>query len=398
MEAARFADSPVGHLVPVRGTDGRNGESYDHVGFVPDPLGDEPTLSGVTWRAVSAAGYALGRLNQAAQQVPSPTLLRRPTLRREAQSTSALEGTFAPLDEVLAADVLADTSWSTQLREVLNYVDMAEAAFGWLAEGRRLTVSMLCELQRLLVEATPMETDQSGQVRQIQVAIGSGGGSIAEARFVPQPPGLDLEVGLQDLVTWINASVPGRRDPVVATALAHYQFETLHPFHDGNGRIGRLMVVLQLMQDGVLNDPLLSISPWFEAHRSEYQERLAAVSAQGDWDGWVGFFAAGLQASAADTVERIDALLDVQQRHLTLVRESGATGLVRDFAESLIAYPYVTVSTLAGRTGRSFQAANNAVRKLVELGILTERTGRTHGRVFEARDIVAVLTSPALRR
>ena len=290
-----------------------------------------------------------------------------------------------------AADVLADTSWSTQLREVLNYVDMAEAAFGWLAEGCRLTVSMLCELQRLLVEATPVETDQSGQVRQIQVAIGSGGGSITEARFVPQPPGLDLEAGLQDLVTWINASVPGRRDPVVATALAHYQFETLHPFHDGNGRIGRLMVVLQLMQDGVLNDPLLSISPWFEAHRSEYQERLAEVSAQGDWDGWVGFFATGLQASAADTIERIDALLDVQQRHLTLVRESGATGLVRDLVESLIAYPYVPVSALAGRTGRSFQEANNAVRKLAELGILTERTGRTHGRVFEARDIVAAL-------
>lgn len=347
---------------------------------------------------VSAAGYALGRLNQAAQQVPSPTLLRRPTLRREAQSTSALEGTFAPLDEVLAADVLTDASWSTQLREVLNYVDMAEAAFGWLAEGRRLTVGMVCELQQLLVEGTPVETDQSGQVRQIQVAIGSGSARITEARFVPQPPGLDLESGLQDLVTWINESVAGHRDPVVAAALAHYQFETLHPFHDGNGRIGRLIVVLQLMQDGVLNDPLLSISPWFEAHRSEYQDRLAEVSARGDWDGGVGFFAAGLQASATDTVERIDALLDVQQRHLALVREAGATGLVRELAESLIAYPYVTVSALAQRTGRSFQAANTAVRKLVELGILTERTGRTHGRVFAAQDIVAVLTNPALRR
>ncbi|HEX2297233.1 MAG TPA: Fic family protein [Pseudonocardiaceae bacterium] len=243
-----------------------------------------------------------------------------------------------------------------------------------------------------------METDQSGRVRQIQVAIGSSGGRISEARFVPQSPGLDLEVGLQDLVTWINASVQGLRDPVVAAALAHYQFETLHPFHDGNGRIGRLMVVLQLMQDGVLHDPLLSISPWFEGHRSEYQERLAEVSAQGYWDGWVGFFATGLHASAADTIERIDALLDVQLHHRTLVQESGSTGMVRDLAESLIAYPNITVSALAQRTGRSFQAANTAVRKLVELGILTERTGRSHGRVFEARDIVAVLTSPALHR
>lgn len=394
MDVARFARSPVGQLVPLRGTDDRTGEQYDHVAFMPYPLADEPILSGPTWWAVSRAGHALGRLHQAARQIPSPALLRRSTLRREAQSTSALEGTFVPLGEVLAADVLGEASQSVQLREVLNYANTAEAAFGWWADGRRITVGMLCELHRLLIEGTPTDTDQTGRVREIQVVIGSRGGSVIDARFVPPPPGLDLEAGLQDLVDWVNASEVRRRDPVVAAALAHYQFEALHPFHDGNGRIGRLLVVLQLMQDGVLNDSLLSVSPWFEARRSDYQERLALVSAVGDWDGWVGFFAAGLEASAIDTAERIDALLDVQERHLTLLRDAGVTGLAREVAESLIAYPYATVSTLAERTGKSFQAANNAVRKLVELGVLTERTGRTHGRVFEASGVVAALTRP----
>ncbi|MGH3914329.1 MAG: Fic family protein [Pseudonocardiaceae bacterium] len=299
-----------------------------------------------------------------------------------------------PLGEVLAAEVLGAASPSAQLREVLNYVYMAEAAFDWWADGRRITVGMLCELHRLLIEGTPADAGHTGRVREIQVMIGSRGGSIIDARFVPPPPGLDLEAGLQDLVDWVNSAEVRPRDPVVAAALAHYQFEALHPFHDGNGRIGRLLVVLQLMQDGVLNDSLLSISPWFEARRVEYQERLAEVSARGDWNGWVGFFATGLEASAIDTAMRVDALLDVQERHLTVLREAGATGLARDVADSLIASPYVTVSAVVELTGKSFQAANNAVRKLVELGVLIECTGRTQGRVFEARSVVAALTRP----
>lgn len=394
MDATRFARSPVGQLVPARGTDGRTGEHYDHVAFMPHALADEPTLSGPTWHAVSRAGHALGRLHQAARQIPAPALLRRLTLRREAQSTSALEGTFVPLSEVLAADVVEEASRSAQLREVLNYAATAEAAFGWWADGRRITVGMLCELHRLLIEGTQVDTNQTGRVRGVQVVIGSRGGDIRDARFVPPPPGVNLEAGLQDLVDWINAADVRRRDPVVAAALTHYQFEALHPFHDGNGRIGRLLVIVQLMQDGVLNDSLLSVSPWFEAHRSEYQERLAEVSPTGDWDGWVGFFAIGLEASATDTARRVDALLDVQERHLARVRDAGLTGLARDVAESLIAYPYVTVSAVAQRTGKVFQTTNNAVRKLVELGLLVECTGRTHGRVFEAREVVAALTRP----
>lgn len=399
MDAAAFAASPVGHLVDIHGTDGGSGREYSAVAFVPDPLGKEPTLSGETWRAVSRAGHALGRLHQAGRQVPEPGLLRRPTLRREAQSTSALEGTFAPLEKVLAAGAESEPAASAELIEVLNYVSAAEDAFSWLEEGRSLSVGMLEDVQARLVFGTVADTAEAGRVRGIQVAIGTRGGDLESARFVPPPPGQDLAIALRDLVDWIRSGAG--RDPVVAAAQAHYQFETLHPFNDGNGRIGRLLVVLQLLMDGVLEDSLLSISPWFEQRRRDYQDHLLDVSLNGDWDGWVRFFAHGVEASALDTARRVDALLAVQERYLGLVRDAGVSGLARDIAESLIAYPYLDVPATVQRTGRTAQAVHNAMTRLVELGVLTERAGRGRRRRFTAQAVVDVLTArelPVLRK
>jgi Fic family protein len=393
VEAARFETSPVGRLERIRGTDGRTGREYDHIAFIPESLASDPPLTGTTWRAVSRAGHALGRLLQAGRQVPQPGLLRRPTLRREAQSTSALEGTFAPLEEVLAADVVDEGPRSSELTEVLNYVATAEYAFASLADGHRLGVRMVEDLQGRLAAGTAAETDQAGHVRTIQVAIGAAGGSIETARYVPPPPGPELERSLRDLLDWTQASRAAGRDPVVAAAMAHYQFEALHPFNDGNGRIGRLLVVLHLIQDGALEDPLLSISPWFEQRRRQYQDRLLEVSAAGDWDGWVRFFAEGIEASALDTAVRVDRLLAVQERYASLLKEAGASGLIRDLAESLIAYPYVDVSRTATRLHSTFPTVNKAVAKLVSLAILRERTGRSYGRLFEAPAVIEVLTA-----
>lgn len=396
MQVERFAASPVGHLEPVRGTDGRTGREYDHFAFIPDPLSDEPSLSGSTWRAVSRAGHALGRLLQAGRQVPEPGLLRRPTLRREAQSTSALEGTFAPLEDVLAADAIDEGTRSLELTEVLNYVETAEFAFAEIADGRPLGVAMVEDMQGRLSRGTPADTEQAGHIRTIQVAIGEAGGSIETARYVPPPPGPELERSVRDLLDWANASRQRGRDPVVAAAMAHYQFESLHPFNDGNGRIGRLLVVLQLIQDQALEDPLLSISPWFEQRRRDYQDRLLEVSVTGDWDSWVRFFAEGIENSALDTASRVDRLLHVQEDYANILRDAGAAGLIRDIAASLIAYPYIEVSRTAARFDSPFQTVNRAVAKLVSLGILRERTGRSYGRLFEAPAVVQVLVARQL--
>jgi Fic family protein len=388
VDIARFRGSPVWKVVPIRGVDGRNGRAYDHFGYVPDALGDLPTLSGQTWTKVARANRALGALHQGSSLIPNPGVLRAPTLRREAQSTSALEGTFAPLDDVLAAEAVGKTDRSAALSEVLNYIDTAERGFTWVRD-RRVTTGLLEELQSVLVRRTAADTAQAGHVRTVPVAIGSRGGGIEDARFVPMPPGVPLRTAVDDLLDWVERAPGLDLDPVVSAALAHYQFETLHPFNDGNGRLGRLLIVLQFMRADVLNEPLLSVSPWFEARREQYQDALAAVSGEGAWDAWVALFADGIHSSAEDTRARMSDLLAVQAEYRDRIRASGARGMVLDVADHLIATPFVTVPMLASALGKTYQAASNAVTRLVDLEILTE-VERQGVRVFRATDVVDV--------
>lgn len=370
MDVERFRNSPVGSLTVLKGTDGRTGEEYSHFAYLPDPLPLEIELKSHTWAAVGRADMALGKLQQGSSLIPNPALLRRPTLRREAQSTSALEGTFAPIDDVIAADVLDDKPKSSALSEVMNYVDAAEHAFSSLKQ-EGISTRLLCEVHALLVRSTDADGPQTGRIRTVPVAIGSRTGTIYDARFVPTPPGILLESGVSDLLGWVRTQTADW-DPVVAAAAAHYQFETLHPFNDGNGRIGRLLIVLQLLSQGVLTEPLLSVSPWFEARREEYQDALAEVSASGDWDQWVTFFAKGIESSANDTAERLHALLEVQDGYRNLLRENNVRGIARDIADVLIRDPYVTIPRLSKETGKTYQAVSNAVGKLVDLGVLEE--------------------------
>lgn len=394
MDLDLLSKSPVGRLAPIRGTDGRTGRPYNHMAFVPLPLDDEVDLSRETWRVVSRASLALGRLDQAALQLPNPALLRRPTLRREAQSTSALEGTFAPLERVLADDEEdesnpADTA---ALGEVLNYVRAADAAFSWIQDGGNVTVGLLEASHQTLVRGTRAQERDPGRIRTIQVAIGADRVPIEDARFVPMPPGIELNVALQDLVGWIDQE-RGARDPVISAAMAHYQFEALHPFTDGNGRIGRLLIVLQLLRGGVLREPLLSVSPWFEERRDEYQQHLFNVSALGDWDSWVRFFSSGLEGSADDTLARVEALLRLQDEYQERLKCGGVRGgIARDIATLLIGYPSFTVPSLRKRLEHATpQGVSSAVRQLVGLGILEKHEGRYRHR-YIARDVIEVLS------
>jgi Fic family protein len=377
----------LGSLTPISGTDGRTGDEYGHFAYVPHPLPEEVNLSGQTWQAVARANYALGMLRQGSNLVPNPSLLRRPSLRREAQSTSALEGTFAPMEDVIAADLVEDSARSFALREIFNYVTAAEYAFDYTADAP-VTVGLLCELHRVLVRRTEADGPEAGRIRTIPVAIGARGGSIYGARFVPSPPGIGLEAGIQDLVEWIRTTA-NEYDPVVAAALAHYQFETLHPFNDGNGRIGRLLIVLQLIRSGLIEEPLLTVSPWFEARREEYQDSLAEVSASGDWDQWVSFFAQGIQSSADDTAARLRGLLAVQAGYRKQLQDANVRGLARDIADLLIRDPYVTIPHLAKETGKTYQAVSNAVARLQEINVLEAVTG-TNPKMFRAPEVLRI--------
>lgn len=226
----------------------------------------------------------------------NPDMLRRPTMRREAQSTSALEGTFEPLETVLAQDyeVGEDKSGlSESMREVLNYLDAAECGIGQIQSGRPISLPLVRELQKLLVKGTKSDNPQAGDIRSTQVFIGSPTRRIEDARFVPMPP----------------------------------------------GRIGRLLVLLQMMSRGLLSHPLLSVSPWFERRRPEYQDRLLGVSTKGDWDDWILFFCQDIEESCEDALLRVKRLVNVRQRYRSLLDEHRYSGLSVQTAMYLIGRP-----------------------------------------------------------
>lgn len=395
VDVTMFGNESPGHLVSIAGNDGRHGE-WSHLAFVPDPLsGTSPVLSGSTYRAVADARAALAALDSTARQLPDPTLFRQPALRREAQSTSALEGTFAPMKAVLSAD--DEGSESMELREILNYVRMAEHGFQSVADGRSLGVALLSDLQGILMRGLPLESS-SGRVREMQVMIGMREGydpsrsAIEAARFVPSPPGSQLETGLRDLGDWMSSRHSEEIDPVVAAAMAHYQFETLHPFRDGNGRLGRFLIVAHLLIQGVLTEPTLTVSPWFEARRSQYYDRLLAVSTDGDWDGFVKFFSTGLASAARMTQTQMLELRDVQETLRERVRQSNLrAGTAIALVDLAVARPSFTVRQAAKALEVSYPRANKLVAQLMEIGVLDVLDADAYNRRFFAPDVINVL-------
>ena len=284
------------------------------------------------------------------EDLPNPDMLRRPTMRREAQSTSALEGTFEPLETVLAQDyeVGEDKSGlSESMREVLNYLDAAECGIGQIQSGHPISLPLVRELQKLLVKGTKSGNPQAGDIRSTQVFIGSPTRRIEDARFVTMPP----------------------------------------------GRIGRLLVLLQMMGRGLLSQPLLSVSPWFERRRPEYQDRLLGVSTKGDWDNWILFFCQDIEESCEDALLRVKRLVNVRQRYRSLLDEHRYSGLSVQTAMYLIGQPIVTASMLRRRFGKSPSAVQHALSRLVSVGILRAYpAGR--GNLYIAPDIHKVLAAP----
>src|SRR5689334_3468419 len=387
MDIKAIEYSPIGQLVPIAGFDQSTAEEFTHQAFLPEPLPAEISLPSQVWTTVAHAEAALGRLDEASQQMPEPRLLRNAALRREAQSTSALEGTFAPFEEVMEPELEERSSLPLEVWEILNYVAAAEQAFEWIA-SRPVTTRLLAELQRTLVWGTPSELSDAGSVRSRQVVVGAAGSSVLDARFVPPPPGDQLVAGVDQLVDWMRSETP--LPPVVRAALGHYQFETLHPFSDGNGRIGRLVVVLQLMRDGVLREPILVVSPWLEARGTEYQDHLLELSRTGEWGPWVEFFAGGVAEAADAFRQRIEILLDWREEAVEKAREAGVVGVSERLTAELIGSPVLTASRVARTHNVSHAGAMKALRRLVEIGLLVEsaRGGRKRFSVTRAVELL----------
>jgi Fic family protein len=388
VDVDRLATSPLGQLVPVQGRDARYGE-FAYFAFLPDPLPGDLDLASSTWTAVAAASTGLGRLDQVCTQLPRPELLIRPALFREALDTSALEGTYGALRDLLEAQLPSAQYLTPETAEIQAYLRMAEYAFEVVGD-RPITVAFLSELQDQLFKETSDRLKDVGRVRTETVWIGERDRPIEEARFVP-PPGDDrLRAGLDDWERWVGTAHP-HLPPILQAALAHYQFETLHPFGDGNGRIGRLVVVLQLLRAGAIRYPALTVSPWFLRRRQAYQDHLLAVSTTGEWDPWVTFFCDAVRDQCASLITGAEHLLAWLQESRRLLHERRWSGAIHRLLDDLVEWPVITISDAAARYGVSQMNATRMVNHLVEVGVLRELTGRNYGRVFGATEVMRIV-------
>jgi Fic family protein len=354
--------------------------------YRPAPLPPVLTLSLAESRVLSEAEHALGELSGAGSMLPNPDLLIRPFLRREAVLSSRIEGTIATIGQLaLFEGANAPESETGDVREVFNYLAALDAGFDSIAQGYPISNWLMRQLHKQLMTNVRGSDQSPGSFRVKQNAIGVRGRGFDHASYIPPPP-TDLPELLGDLERFIQQ--PAEMPVLAQIALVHYQFEAIHPFMDGNGRIGRLLIALLLCQYGVLSQPLLYLSDYFERNRDEYIYRLLSVSQRGEWNEWISFFATGVAEQARDARERAKALLDLWQSYRRRIQASGHSSRTLTLVDWLFDRPTLTVTRAAQGLEVTPRAAGNLVEKLVQAGILTEITGRPRYRMFVANEIL----------
>ena len=361
--------------------------------FVPYPLPpvDPPlVLAGVAAELHAAAMTALARLAVAGSMVPSTDWFLYGFVRKEAVVTSQIEGTQATLRDVLTFEATHRSDRPDDVREVCNYVDALAHARARIADpkGLPLSIRLLCEAHRILMAGVRGEYMQPGEIRRSQNWI--GGRRPGNARFVPPPP-KEVPGALGALERWLHqdSDLP----PLVRAGLAHVQFETIHPFLDGNGRIGRLLIALLLDHWGLLDLPLLYLSLAFKRNEPEYYARLAAVRSAGDWEGWTQFFLECVREAADDGVRVARKLhtLVGRDRGRVLAHERSTVTAIR-LIERLPSRPVVTVAAASDLLGLTAPPTRKAVGLLESLGVLREITGKRRGRAYSYDEYLRILT------
>ena len=358
--------------------------------YVPAPLPPGVTFSADVWRALSDADRLIGRLAGEARSLPNPHILMRPFVRREAVLSSKIEGTTTTLPELLAQEAGAGPERDPDdLAEVANYIAALDLGMQHL-KTERISLDLVKEMHKRLMQGVRGHTMSPGAFRTVQVFIGRPGSPIHDATYVPPTPS-DLP---ECLAAWEKYLADRSLPPLVQLALLHYQFEAIHPFRDGNGRVGRLINTLFLVERRLLPSPFLYLSAFFEATRQEYYRRLLAVSREGDWDEWVAYVLNGVARQSEDAVSRavrITALLDGWRRSLVGARSDLPLKLV----DGLAANPYCVVKVIAKREKVAYTTAERAVERLVKLNILRQVNKAERDRLFCATAILDILEEPA---
>lgn len=360
-----------------------------HTAFVPDPLPPRLQWTPELVRALSDADRLVGRLAGEGGRLPNPHLLLRPFVRREAVLSSRIEGTQATLGELLAAEAGAAVERPADLREVGNYVAALEYGVRRLKK-LPLSLRLIRELHAKLMAGVRGNHAMPGEFRRSQNWIGPAGCTLANATYVPPPP----EEMMACLAHWETFLHDNSLPPLVQIALAHYQFEAIHPFVDGNGRVGRLLITLFLVERGILPTPLLYLSAFFEATRRDYYDHLLGVSTRGEWPAWLHYFLNGVARQSEDALSRAARINNLLVKWREAVA-GAASKTPLAMVDMLAANPYLTIKRAARQLGVAFTTAQRAVVKLESLSIVKEISKAKRDRVYCATTILNILEEPA---
>ena len=366
--------------------------------FLPAPLPPDPplVLDGDTLGLLSRADVALGRLDGLVKVIPDPDFFVSMYVRREAVLSSQIEGTQSTLEDLLGAELDTDAALSasdlTDVGDIVNYVRAMRHGLERLDE-LPLSLRLIREIHAELLRDGRGSRATPGEFRVSQNWIGPGGATLQQATFVP-PPVPEMRAALDDFERFFHSA---ERQPVlIEAALTHAQFETIHPFLDGNGRVGRLLITFLLVHRDVLRAPLLYLSHYFKLHRAEYYDRLTAVRLKGDWEGWLQFFLQGVAMTAEEATETAERIFELREQHRAIViEEVGAGGL--KLLSTLFDRPLVNVNFVTRALDVTFPTANRLVGRFEELGLLREVTGQRRSRRFRYDPYLQLFDEPDSR-
>ncbi|MFL6202556.1 MAG: Fic family protein [Thermoanaerobaculia bacterium] len=355
-----------------------------YLAFVPAPLPPDLAYDADLVLALSRADAALSELSGLGRRLPNPHLLIAPYVRREAVLSSRIEGTKASLSDLLLDEVEDERPPDADVKEVRQYVEALEYGIQRMRE-LPISLRLVCEIHERLMSGVRGGHATPGEFRRSQNWIGPPGSTPTTAPYVPPPPDRLMET----LSNWeLFLHERGRFPDLVQCALMHEQFEAIHPFLDGNGRLGRLLIPLFLIERGRLYQPVLYLSAYFEAHRHEYYDSLQRVRTEGDWEGWLRFFLAGVEETAREAVSQAGRITDLHENLRRRLRQKPNAAALLD---ELFANPFITVSRAAGLLKVSYPTARQAVAFLQGEGLLEEISGRAWGRLYLARPILDVI-------
>jgi Fic family protein len=357
--------------------------------FVPPPLPPDPAIDMTELVShLSEADRALGRLDGISKLLPNKELFLYMYVRKEAVLSSQIEGTQSTLSDLLRAEAeQLEAQKFDDVTEVSNYVEAMNYGLKRM-ETLPISLRLIREMHEILLKKGRGAGKNPGQFRRTQNWI--GGTRPGNAVYVPPPP-VEMEACLDSLEKFIH-SEQRELPPLIKAGLVHLQFESIHPFLDGNGRIGRLLITLLLCAEGVLKEPLLYLSLYFKSKRADYYRLLQEVRERGSWETWLEFFLDGITETANEAVASATKISELLEADLARVKAAGKlTGSVQRIVEFIKKHPYLTAAVTVQKTGLTLPTVNSAIATLEELGILREITGRRRDRVYEYEAYMSIL-------